>query len=147
MYEGEVFTYRNDRPTRGVTRPQQPRPASPDLGRAEALAAAERMARLEATVLRLEESLSHLTGVVSHLAGALEEAEVEAARTKSVAVAVAPSPSEPDVAEAVVPKVSVQMIKQDERPAPQPPQDVKVSLFAGNSTEAILGQVKVTHTS
>lgn len=144
MYEGEVFTYRNDRPNRSPAPRTQQRPLTPDLGRAEALAAAERMARLEATVLRLEESLSHLTGVVSQLSEALEEAE--AGRTKSVHAEPVHVHREPEAVEAVVPKVSVQMIKQDEKPAP-PPADVKVSLFAGNSTEAILGQVRVTHTS
>ena len=123
MYEGEVFTFRSDRAPRTAAAPRPQRPLAPDLGRAEAMAAAERMARLEATVLRLEESLAHLTGAVQHLTERLEEAEVQ------------PAP----------PKVSVQIMKE-ERPMP-PPSDVKVSLFGSSSTEAILGQIKVTHNS
>ena len=131
MYEGEVFTYRTDRMTRPPARPQ--RTPLPDTGRTEALAAAERMARLESTVLRLEENLTHLTGVVEQLSAALEE--VETARTKA----------KPTAPASAAPKVSVPFMKAE--PSEPPPADVKVSLFAGNSTEAILGQVRVTQQS
>lgn len=127
MYEGEVFTYRTDRMTRPPARQRTP---LPDTGRAEALAAAERMARLESTVLRLEENLTHLTGVVAQLSSALDE--METARIQATPAAPAP----------VAPKVSVQLLPAE--PSEPPPADVKVSFFAGNSTEAILGQVRVT---
>lgn len=131
MYDGEVFTYRTDRMTRPPARSQ--RTPGPDTGRAEAPAGSERMARLETTVQRLEERLTHLTGVVEQLSAALDVAE--SART--MAKQKTPVPRAPSA-----PKVSVQFIKE-ESPAAPPPSDVKVSLFAGNSTEAILGQVRV----
>ncbi|HYF94151.1 MAG TPA: hypothetical protein VD969_18190 [Symbiobacteriaceae bacterium] len=132
MYEGEVFTFRSDRAPRTAAAVRPQRPPAPDFGRAEALAAAERISRLEATVLRLEESLTHLTGAVQHLAERLQEAE-----------ALPPPPAAAAEQRAVLPKVSVQLMKE-ERPAP-PPSDVKVTLFGSSTTEAILGQVKVTH--
>jgi uncharacterized coiled-coil protein SlyX len=139
MYEGEVFTYRSDRAPRPSARPVRPAPAPSDYGgRAEGHAEAERTARLEAGLLRLEDTITQLAGRLEQLTGRLEE--LQAARVK----AVAPPPEPPPApVEATPIKTTVTMLAP-EPPPPEPAPEVKVSLYAGGATEAILGQVRVT---
>lgn len=171
MYEGEVFTYRNDRAPRAVATNRQQRPAAPDYrqseGRTERRTDArtgapdpdERIDKLERRSARLEEHLGQLSGLVQRLSEAVEALEgLEPARAKAAAEPARPfneaartfkepvrTSHEPALE---APKVTVQMQSHKAgQPAPPPPSDVKVSLFAGASAEAILGQVRVTQQS
>lgn len=148
MYEGEVFTFRNDRTPRTVATNRQQRPAAPDHGRTGRRDAGrsggpvpdDRAARLENRVDQLEETLAHLSGLVQHLTQALQALEdVEPARTKA-----SPARVRHDLPQEA-PRVTVQMQAVQPEDAAPMPGDVKVSLYAGSSTEAILGHVKVTH--
>ncbi|MDF2630907.1 MAG: hypothetical protein K0R39_4738 [Symbiobacteriaceae bacterium] len=131
MYEGEVFTYRNASGTQTVATNRQQRPAAPGQGRGEVPAAASnRMARLEGRITKLEEMLADLSGLVQQLTAA-PQPEIDWAPPDP-----APEP----------PKVTVQVQSSvPDVPAAPPPSDVKVTLFAGSSTEAILGHVNLTH--
>jgi hypothetical protein len=113
-------------------------PAPSDYGRAEAHADTERTARLEAGLLRLEETITQLAGRLEQLTERM--GELQAARLKAVAAA-PEAPSAP--VEPAPIKTTVTMLAP-EPPAPEPPPEVKVSLYAGGATEAILGQVRVT---
>jgi hypothetical protein len=135
MYDGEVFTFRSDPAPRTVAagraqrrsqRPEplaEPRTEAPDPGERTVL-------RLERRIARLEESVAQLSDLVQHL---------------QEAAAVRPEPAwQPREPLREEPKVTVQLQNVgSEQPVP-PRDDVKVTLFGSGSTEAILGQVKVT---
>jgi hypothetical protein len=127
MYEGEVFTYRSGPAPRAAAAGRQPRQqrAEPRAERRpeprteplpEAPESDERaVLLLERRIARLEERVAQLSALVQPLQ---------------------PLPEEP--------KVTVQLQKVGFEQPVAPPSDVKVTLFGSGSTEAILGQVKVT---
>jgi hypothetical protein len=69
--EGEVFYYKNNRPTRPAVR--QPAGPPKEAGRELEAALTERLARLEAVVVRLEEAASRLEELSGQVGPEMEE--------------------------------------------------------------------------
>jgi hypothetical protein len=127
-YDGDVFTYRStEQPLRNVRaggrppRPDGPQPAGPG--------AAAHVDRLEGSVARLEETVAHLTALVQELTGLWETAGTATSGTaQRQAVPGAAEPQRHDG------------FRQTTTGA-----DVKVSLYPGGGTTAMVGQPRITH--
>jgi hypothetical protein len=145
MYtDGETFYYRSDRPNRIPDRPR-PIAAFPDAQapRRDDPVLVDRLARLESRADQLASAVTQLSDVVQRLAARPPEVRPEV-RT----AAVRPEPVQPEIAEA-------ERRVPEPEPAPNPVPgpaarapgqgEIKVSVFAGGSTTAVLGQIRVQH--
>lgn|GEM_PF-4645187 len=131
IHDGETVTFRSDRPARHAPRPAQPRQAERPVERASERPApgSERLARLEGAVARLE-------GAVVQLAERLQEV-VASAESAPPRVEVRERPRE---------QVREQVREQADEPGgTYTSPDVKVSMFGGETTRAVVGQVRVRH--
>lgn len=115
---GETIRFRTDQPAgRSVSPPQAPpRRASAEAG--------DRVARLEATLERLEAAVGQLADLLTQL--------------EERAAALTATPSRP-----VVRTTHVAEPGPEFAPAVMNPNDVKVSLYGDNNVRAVMGQVKV----